>query len=88
MGTTTIKETKELLEGLGKVAVAAKKIAADGKVNAEDLSVLIDLVTDVDSLSAAVKDAGDIPSELKDLDQAEVLEIINLLYTISDEVNA
>ena len=83
----SIKETKELLEGLGKVAVAAKKIGADGKVNAMDLNVIVALASDITVLSEAVKGAGEIPAELKDLDQAEVLEIIQCLYKISEAVN-
>ena len=83
-----IKETKELLVGLGKVAVAAKKIAADGKINADDLSVLIDLSKDMAVLAEAVIGTAEIPKELSDLDEAEVLEIIGLLYSISKEVNA
>jgi hypothetical protein len=82
-----IKETKELLEGLGKVAVAAKKIAANGKIDASDLIVLIDLAKDIDALSESVKGVKEIPSELKDLDQAEVLEIIAKLYSISEDIS-
>lgn len=83
-----IKETKELLEGLGKIAVTAKKIANDGKVNSEDLQHLMALALEAEALSAAVKGAGEIPSELKDLDEAEVLEIIAVIYDISDQINA
>ncbi len=84
----SIKETKELLEGLGMLASSAKKIAADGKINAGDLQELIELAKNVDVLSKAVKGAGDIPAELKDLDEVEVLEIIGCLYKISEEINA
>lgn len=88
MTTKSIKETKELLAGLGKVAVAAKKIAADGKVNASDLVTLMDLIKDVSVISEGLKGAGEIPAELKDLDEVEVLEIIACIYKISDEINA
>ena len=84
----SIKETLELLKALGLVAVTVKKIAADGKVNVDDLSSLIELGSKMSVLADGVSGAGDIISELKDLDQAEVLAIINELYKISGEINA
>ena len=83
----SIKETLELLEGLGEVAVAAKKIAKDGKVNADDLKVLMDLALNAEKLSSAVSGVSEVPSELKDLDESEVMEIIKTIYLISAKVN-
>ena len=87
METKSIKETKELLAGLGEVAVAAKKIAKDGKVSADDLTVLMDLALKAEKLSAAVQGVGEVPAELKDLDEAEVMEIIKEIYAISEKIN-
>lgn len=85
---TGIKETKELLEGLGKLAKAVAKIAEDGKIKPDDLQVVLDLAKDVNVLAEAVKGAKEIPSELKDLDEKEVMEIIACLYAISKEISA
>lgn len=82
----SIKETLEMLDGLGAVAVAVKKIAADGKVNASDLAHVIDLAKKVDVLAAAVDGAGEIVEELKDLDEMEVMTILAKLYEISNKL--
>lgn len=83
-----IKETQELLDGLGKVALLAKKINADGKINADDLQHLMAAAAEVDVLAEAVKGVDQVPEELGDLDKDEVLAIIQKIYSISDEINA
>ena len=79
-----IKESLELLEGLKLLAVAGKKIAADGKVSVADLGEVMGLVNKVGVLVAAVQGVGEIKAEAKDLDAAELqqlalkaLEIVN-----------
>lgn len=83
----SIKETSELLDGLGEIAITAKKIAKDGKVNAADIQHLIELSAKLDIVVDGVKGADQIPAELKDLDQNEVLDIIGQVYKISDKIN-
>jgi hypothetical protein len=83
----SIKETKELLVALGLVAVAARKIGKDKKISIDDISALIDLSKDMDKLAEGVQGAGEIPSELGDLDESEVMEIIAGLYKISKDIN-
>jgi len=83
-----IKETKELLDGLEIAAKAIAKIAKDKKINAEDLPVLISLATDFEKLVAAFSGLGEVPAELKDLDEAEVIAIISKLYAIGKSVKA
>jgi hypothetical protein len=75
-----LKETKELFAGLGLVAKEVKAIFADGKVNAGDLGSVMALGKQHQVLIDAVKGADQIPAELKDLDKAELLEIIMLVY--------
>lgn len=84
-----IKETKEIIEGMGEAAVTLKKlkevfdaVKANG-IGAEDivhLSKLIDAAPDFSKLEAAVEDADKALDELKDLEKAEVLDIIAALY--------
>lgn len=83
-----IKETKELLDGLEVAAKAIAKIAKDKKINAEDLPVLISLATDFEKLVAAFSGLEEVPAELKDLDEAEVIAIISKLYAIGKSVKA
>lgn len=71
----SVKETTEFIAGVAEVAVTVKKIRADGKVDASDLKHVLDLAKKHDILTAAVKDANDIPAELKDLTAEELQEI-------------
>lgn len=84
-----IKETKEIIAGMGEAAVTLKKLkevfdaVKDGGIGAEDLvhlSKLIDAAPDTAKLTAAMDDADKALEELKDLDKTEVLEIIEALY--------
>ena len=82
-----IKEIKELLEALSLLAVTGKKIAADGKISVDDISHLISLSAQLDVLVEGVKDIDKALDEAKNLDQAEVLEIIGKLYDITKKIN-
>ena len=81
-----IKETKELLNSMGLIAVAVKKIAKDG-IGAEDLAEIIMLAKDLDALLDGFKDLDVMMDELKNLDQAEVLQIIGELYKQAERLN-
>lgn len=83
-----LKQTKELLEGLKLIAVAAKKVAKDGKVDLSDVGAVIDLAKESSKLVEAVKDIQEIPSELADLEKEELLEIILAVYKAVEEVEA
>lgn len=83
-----IKETKELLSALEVAAIAIAKIAKDKKVNAEDLPVLIELATEFETLVSGFSGLSEIPTELKDLDEAEVIALISKLYSIAKAVKA
>lgn len=73
----TVKNTVELLQGLEVMSKFAGEVARDGKVQADDLIHLIDVAKSFDQLKAAVEGVDEVDDELKDLDQAEILEIIS-----------
>lgn len=70
-----IKETMEMLDGLKLLAIETKKVLADGKVNVADLPILIELLQQLNVLTAAVAGAGQIPAEAKDLSADELQTI-------------
>jgi hypothetical protein len=76
----SIKETKELFAGLGLVAKEVKGALADGKINVNDVQHILNLGKQHQVLIDAVNGVKEIPAELKDLDKAELLEIIMLVY--------
>lgn len=80
------KEIKELVEGLKLIGLAAKKITKDGKIGVDDLVHLVDLIKESDKLVAAASGLGELDDEAKNLDQAEVLELIGLLYGAAKEI--
>ncbi len=78
-----IAQTKELLKGIEVLVEFGAKVAADKKVNAEDLPAVIELAKKFEVLMAAAKDADQIKEELKDLDETEIVEIIANIYAIA-----
>lgn len=76
---TDIKATKEVLEALTVIGIEAKKIAKDG-ISMADLPEALELFKHIDLFVAAIKDAKLIPSEMKDLDQAEAIELGTKVY--------
>lgn len=84
----TIAETLELLEGLKIAAVAIAKISKDKKLNAEDLPTLIELATEFETLVKAFSNLDEVPQELKDLQEEEVIAIITKVYSIGKQVKA
>lgn len=82
-----IKETKELIQTLGKLAVVGKKIVADKKVGVDDITHIVSLATEANVILEGFKGLDIMMEELKDLDQTEVLEIIRELYVQADAIN-
>jgi hypothetical protein len=80
------KETTELLEVMGTAAALIKKIAKDG-VNAADLIHIKDLADLLEPMKEAIEGIKDVPAELKDLDEAEVLGLIGTIYNQAKKIN-
>lgn len=76
-----IKEVKEVFKGLELLGVAAKKISKDG-IDWSDLNHLVEVAKDFDILDEAVKGMKDIPAEVKDLDEQEIVEIVGSVFVL------
>lgn len=70
-----IKESLELLEGLKVLAVDAKKITADGKVDMADIPAALDILKNFGTLNDAVQGVDQIPAEFSDLSEDEIKEL-------------
>lgn len=77
-----VKETLEILEGLKVLGVAAGKIASDGKVDLKDLGALLDVAKDFEVFVEAVKDGDKVVEEFKDLDAAEITQVVSKVFEI------
>jgi len=82
------KELKELLVSLKDIAVFAKKVAADKKVSLEDLPALVDLAKNMDEVLAGFDGLNKIPDEVKDIDEAEAMELLGEVLKLVKEVKA
>ena len=79
-----IKETKEIIEGMGEAAVTGKKVVDIVKAALKDgfgvedlalLGTLIGAMPDTSKLDAAAKDADKALEEMKDLDKSEIMDL-------------
>jgi len=91
-----IKETKEVIAAMGEGAITGKKaVNVLKKILVDGLSItdmiyiqeLIDATPDMAIIQAGIDDAGKALEEMKDLDQAEIMEVIGALYTEAKRFN-
>lgn len=80
-----LKEVLELLKGVSLITCSVKKVVKDG-IDVADLSVLLDLVKEHELLIAAFKDVKEVDEEVKDLDQAEIVELINAVFKMAKDI--
>jgi len=77
-----IKESKEAFKALQILALTAGKVVKDGKVGVDDFTHLIPLFLEFDKVSEGVKDINLALAELKNLSQAELVELVSEAYGI------
>jgi len=91
-----IKETKEVLVAMGEAAVSGKKALEvlkkikEGGINATDIIYISDLLAaapDMSVMEAGIEDADKALEEMKNLEQAEVIEIIGTIYAQAKRFN-
>jgi hypothetical protein len=83
-----IKESSEMIDGLGVLVKAGFKIAKDGKVDLSDLSHLVDVAKEFDTLMEGFKGLDEIDDEVKDLDEAEAIALVAKLFKVIKEAKA
>lgn len=81
-----IKEMKELVAGLELLLVSGKKVMADGKLGVADLPAAMELFQKMNVLIDAVVGIKEIPAEVKDLSQEEMVELVALMYGMVKKV--
>jgi len=77
---SSVKETLEVVKAIQLVGVDAKKALKDGKINAEDMAIVLDLVKNAQILIDAVEGINLVGAEIKELDQAELIELGSALF--------
>jgi hypothetical protein len=73
LGTEKIEK---LVDALAHVAVAAKKISNDKKVDLQDIPAAMEVLVKIPEIVSAFSELGQAFDEAKDLDVAEVVSLI------------
>ena len=81
-----IKETKEMLDALELIVLSCVKIMKDGKIRIDDLKIFFDLLKDIDKIKDGFVGIKEIPKEVKDIDEQELIEIGLAVYKIVEKV--
>lgn len=74
-----VKELLEAIKACEDIIEAVKMVMKDGKIDMSDLAVLKDLAAKQAEILDGVKGLGEIPAEVKDLDLAEAMVVVNEL---------
>ena len=77
-----IKETLELLNAVQFLAVNVAAALKDGKINIDDLPVLLNLMKEVRIIIDGIRDFKEIPGEIGDIDQEEIVQLGFKIYEI------
>jgi hypothetical protein len=83
-----IKECLEIVKGVELIGVTAQEVLADGKINGEDLDSGVKLITSANVLVEAVKGLGEADDELKDLDDAEMIQLGSAVFSAIKAIKA
>lgn len=83
-----IHNLMEVLQSVEDLAIAAKQVLKDGKVDLADLPIALALLPKVAALAAAVDGVSDIPAEVKDMDAAEIQAAVAKLLEVVQKVQA
>ena len=87
-GKREIKEIIELVDGLEVIAIFGAKVVADGKVNHQDLPIIIEFMNKIKSLFSAFDDVSEIVKEIEDLDRAEMIVLLKKLLYIARNIKS
>jgi hypothetical protein len=86
MESVGIKESQELLECLEVLAVAGKKIGADGKLSVHDLPVVMGILQNAGIIMAGFQGVKEIKDEAKDYSAEELqalgAKVISILAAV------
>jgi len=83
-----IDSIMQLLSAVELLVKTAKTVLADGKVSLADLPAAIALLEQVQTLVKAVEGIKEIVDEGKDLDAAEIVQVVTKVKALVDAVRA
>lgn len=83
LGTEKIEA---IVEDVKEIAILAKKITEDKKVDIADLAVVIAFIPKLPKIIADLKSLGEVVEEAKDIDVAEIVGLIQKIDKVIKEV--
>jgi hypothetical protein len=83
--SVSIKESKELLAGIELLAISGIEIAKDG-LDVSDIAKALELIKKIDVILEAVKGIDGLDEEIKDLDQAELIELGTIGFSLVKKI--
>lgn len=83
-----VDKIEKAAEALSKIVIAGKKISADKKVNLDDLPAAMALIVELPSIVEAVSAWQEILAQGKDIDVAEVVQLIGKVDELVKVVEA
>jgi hypothetical protein len=83
-----VKELLELVAGLKEVGLLVKGSLKDGKIDLNDLSLLLGLLPKQQILLDAFQGLSEVDDEVKDLSLDEAMLVIQALVNAAKEVKA
>jgi hypothetical protein len=75
-----MKETNEIFDALELIVAKAEKAFADGKIDWDDASIIIELLTEYKTFVDAVTGLKELPAEYKDISEVEALALAARSY--------
>lgn len=84
--TREIKEIIELVDCLEVLALFGAKVAADGKVDRQDIPLILEFTNKVNSLFSAFDNVPEIIKEIKDIDKVEMIILRKKLLDIARNI--
>lgn len=85
LGTENIEK---IVDAAAEIAKVAKKVAADKKVNLDDLPVVVAFLPKIPGIIEDFKKLGEAFEEGKDFDVAEVVALIQKVHAKVKEIEA
>lgn len=83
-----VTDTLAVLDGVKVVGVVVKKALADGKISLTDLSLLLGVVPQFQTLVIAAEDAAGVPAELKAITPDDASLVVAKVFEVIAAIKA
>jgi len=77
-----LKETEEMIEAFSLFLKVTDKVLEDKKLGIDDAAAVLELFKEYETFVKAYEGASNIPAELKDLSQEELITLATKMYPL------